>query len=171
MSRPYGDPLGSDPSNNDYPGPRPMSPLHPYPNRSINGFPYRGGSIVPNGNTGPAAASLFSSPHHHNEPTPYNHHPTSQLFSGNINGGSHENKLPNSPSNPNIPLEGNRPNPGQHSYSNLQVNKWVAISCLVIHIIFESKIAIGCKIVFSSCRASPLLMDKQIDRLAFHLQV
>ena len=123
MSRPYGDPLGSDPSNNDYPGPRPMSPLHPYPNRSINGFPYRGGSIVPNGNTGPAAASLFSSPHHHNEPTPYNHHPTSQLFSGNINGGSHENKLPNSPSNTNIPLEGNRPNPGQHSYSNLQVNK------------------------------------------------
>ena len=120
MPRAYGEPLCSDPPNNDYP--RPISPLHPYPNRAGNGFPYRGGALLPNGNPG---TPLFSS-QHHNE-LPFNHNSQQHIFNSNVNNGSHENKLPNSPSNnPSvIPLDGgnvNRSTTGQqHSYSNLQV--------------------------------------------------
>ena len=115
MSRPYGDPLCVDAPNNEYPGARPMSPLHPFQNRNANGFSYRGSTLVPNGGT---VTSLFPS-QHHNEP-PFNH--ATQHFNNSVNG-SHENKLPNSPSNSIIPLDGNvnRSSAVQHAYSNLQV--------------------------------------------------
>ena len=117
MPRPYGDPLCVDASNNEYQAARPMSPpLHHFQNRSANGFSYRGGTLVPNGGTG---TPLFPS-QHHNE-TPFNH--ATQHFNNSVNG-SHENKLPHSPSNTIIPLDGNvnRSTAGQHSYSNLQVH-------------------------------------------------
>ena len=117
MPRPYGEPLCVESSNNEYPSaPRSMSPLHQFQNRSANGFSYRGGTSGPNGPTG---ATGFSS-QHPNE-NPFNH--VSQHFNNSING-SHENKLPNSPSSAIIPLDGNinnTSNTGQHSYSNLQV--------------------------------------------------
>ena len=89
MPRGYGEPICSEPSGNEYP--RPMSPLHPYPNRTANGFSYRPGSLIPNGNN--PGAPMFPS-QQHNEIT-FNHTPQQQIF----NSGSHENKLPNSPSN------------------------------------------------------------------------
>lgn len=115
MPRGYGEPICSEPSGNEYP--RPMSPLHPYPNRTANGFSYRPGSLIPNGNN--PGAPMFPS-QQHNEIT-FNHTPQQQIF----NSGSHENKLPNSPSNTtgiHTMDSVNRSGSGQpHSYSNSQV--------------------------------------------------
>ena len=99
-----------------------MSPLHPYSNRTPNGFPYRSGALIPNGNN--TGAPLFSS--QHNNELPFNQPPQQHIF----NSGSHENKLPNSPSNTGIhTIDGvNRSSSGQHhSYSNSQVCSSFAI--------------------------------------------
>ena len=118
MPRGYGEPICTEPSGNEYP--RPMSPLHPYPNRNPNGFPYRSGALIPNGNN--PGSGLF--PSQQPNEIPFNHTPQQQIF----NGGSHENKLPNSPSNTtgihNMD-SANRSGSGQpHLYSNSQVHKF-----------------------------------------------
>ena len=163
MPRPYGDSICSDPSNNDYPGPRPMSPIHSYSNRSANGFSYRGGALAPNGNIG---APLFSSQHH--PEAPYNH----QLFNCNVNG-SHENKLPNSPSNAITPLDGNvnRANTGQHSYSNLQVcTRWL-IEFTIWYAVISFLWLINNNFYGIQFRTFHLQTVKLTDQSAFHLQV